>query len=934
VALAPGTRIGPYEIGPPLGAGGMGEVYRATDTALDRQVAIKVLPESFASDPDRVARFEREAKTLAALNHPHIAAIYGLESVHGGGSSHPPTKALVMELVEGPTLAELVGRGGPSEGSPPRPPAPWGGDPPAGEAKAAPLPMAEALAIARQIAEALEAAHEHGVVHRDLKPANVKVRDDGMVKVLDFGLAKLVAAPARPDATASPTITSPAMTQAGVILGTAAYMSPEQARGRDADRRADMWSFGCVLYEMLAGKRAFQGEDVSETLARVLMQDPDWGALPADTPPVIRRLLRRCLARDRRERLADAVSARLDIDEALAAPAGETAAARRTFAERPRWRRPVMAALAAALAAGLAGGGVAWWATRAEAPLASRLTIATSGAAALSVTNNGRDVAITPDGTRIVYIGDNASRIFVRRLDSLDPTPLADLGSPSRLFLSPDGEWIGFVSQGQPRLLRVAITGGPSVPVAPIDGLFRGATWGPDGTIVFATGAATGLQRVPASGGETAVLTTPNRERGELDHQWPVFLPDGRGVLFTIVSTTGVDNSQVAVLDMRTGAQKVLVRGGAEARYLPSGHLLYSAAGTLRAVAFDLERLEVRGTPVPVVPRVGATDAGGANFDVARNGTLVYVAGDERLDARTLVWVDRSGREELLGAPVRAYIYPQFSPDRTRLALAILDQGRDIWTWDLGQRNLTRLTTDPGEDRYPVWTPDGKRLVWDSTRSGVYNLYWQAADGTGVVERLTDSPNTQASHGFTPDGKRLVLREDSAVTGQDLAVLDLEGERRVTTLLGTPFNERNGELSPDGRWLAYESDETGRFEVYIRRFPDVEALKRQVSRDGGRQPLWSPTGRELFYRDPRGAVVGVTTSMGADAAAFGPPAILVPAGYFDGTGGVLGRTYDVSADGRRFLMIKPVKGDEEVPAPAIIVVQHWLDELKRLVPGN
>ncbi|HET9386064.1 MAG TPA: hypothetical protein VFO67_13015, partial [Gemmatimonadales bacterium] len=485
-------------------------------------------------------------------------------------------------------------------------------------------------------------------------------------------------------------------------------------------------------------------------------------------------------------------------------------------------------------------------------------------------------------------------------------------------------------------LKRVASAGGPAVPITRLDGAGRGATWGPDETIVFATSTnLTGLQMVSAAGGKPTVLTKPDAGRGEADHYWPEFLPGGQAVLFTVFSTTGPDNNQVAVLDLRSGMHKILVRGTG-AQYVPSGHLVYVAAGTLLAVPFDLDRLEVRGTPVPVEPAILTTSAGAAIFDVSGNGTLVYLSATRAIDARTLVWVDRGGREEILDDRPRAYIYPQLSPDRTKVAIAILDQERDIWILDLRRQNLTRLTTHPGDDRYPVWAPDGQRLVWDSTRTGAYNLYWQAADGSGDVERLTESPNTQASHTFTPDGKRLLLREDKPGTLQDLVVLELDGKRRVTPLLNGPYNERNAEISPDGKWMAYESDESGQFEVYVRPFPDVNKSKSKISTGGGRQPLWSADGRELFYRDLRGAVVGVTVKAVADTFEPGAPVTLVPPGYYSGSGGIFGRTYDVSADGKRFLMIKEANDSKnaDAPTPTITVVQNWFEELKRLVPAN
>ena len=681
---------------------------------------------------------------------------------------------------------------------------------------------------------------------------------------------------------------------------------------------------------MLTGTRAFGGDDVTDTLAFVITKEPDWTKLPGNTPVSIRRLLRRAIAKDPRQRLSDVAAIRLDIEEALAASADAS-----TFDDARKtatWQRTASIAAAASLVVGLAAGAVTWWATRPEPPRLTRLSIP---AASMSLTNNGRDLAITKDGARVVYVGNNGTQLLVRAIDQVEPTTLTGLGSPSVPFFSADGQSIGFVDLGFD-LKRIAVSGGPAVPICRLDGSGRGATWGPDGTIVFATQAIlTGLQQVSASGGKPTTLTRPEAARGEADHYWPEFLPGGRAVLFTIVSTTGPGNDQVAVLDLQSGKQKILTRGTG-AQYVPSGHLVYVAAGTLLAVAFDLERLEIQGTPVPVESQILTTSAGAATFDVASNGTLVYISGARTFNERRLVWVDRGGgREEILDERPRAYIYPRLSPERDKVALAILDQERDIWVLDLRRRNLTRLTTHPGDDRYPVWTPDGQRLVWDSTRAGAYNLYWQSADGVGAVERLTDSPITHASHTFTPDGKRLVLREDRPGTLQDLAVLEL-GERRVTPLLNSPFNERNAELSFDGKWIAYESDESGQFEVYVRSFPDVDRMKSQVSTGGGRQPLWSADGRELFYRDSRGAVVGVTVKVVGNTLEPGAATTLVREGYYSGGGGTFGRTYDVSADGKRFLMIKEASDSKEAdaPTPTITVVQNWFEELKRVVPKN
>ena len=926
--LNAGTRVGAYEILSALGAGGMGEVYRARDTRLGRDVALKVISDTFALDPDRLARFKREAQVLASLNHPHIAAIYGFED-------SGETLALVLELVEGETLADRIARGA--------------------------IPLDEALPIARQICEALEAAHEQGIIHRDLKPANIKVTPDGVVKVLDFGLAKLarpaeagpyvpqgVGAGFRPPDTSAPTITSPAMmTGVGVILGTAAYMAPEQAKGREVDKRSDVWAFGCVLFEMLTGTRAFDGDDVAEVLSRVLQREPEWEALSFNVPQSIRTMLHGCLVKDRRKRIADIAAALFVLDHQTGLAATGTVSAA-PLPRRPLWQR-IAALTAGALVVAAGATTLTWFATRPVAPRVSRLSLAPTGAAALTISGLDRDLAITPDGSRVVYVGNRGTQLFVRALDALDAVAVFT-GAPRGPFVSPDGQWIGFVD-GIATLKKVALTGGPAVTLATLDRNPRGATWAPDDAIIVATNnESVGLVRVAATGGPTTVLTRPDRAQGELNHAWPELLPGGRAVLFTITAVTGGrDAAQVAVLDLETGTRKVLVRGGSHAHYVSSGlgspkraeresgHLVYAAAGTLRAVAFDLATLETRGTPVPVVTDVVMTlNTGGVDAVVASDGTLAYVLGGA-IGAgfgvpRTLVWVDRQGRETPIPAPPRTYLYPRLSPDGSRVAVSAADREADIWVWDLSRTTLTRATVGPRLDTYPVWTPDGHRLLFGSDRAGARNLYWQAADGTGAAERLTESPNQQNPAGVSPDGRRLIFTEVAPKTADDVMQIELDGTHRVTALVQSPFAERNGIVSPDGRWLAYEANDSGRVEIYVRPFPDVNSGHWQVSTAGGTRPLWARNGQELFYASPTGALMRVGVERASSWAAT-TPTLLVKEGYFTIPDGTLGRTYDITPDGQRFLMIKEAGGTDQTAAPLqIIVVQHWTEELKRLVP--
>ncbi|MGH9254819.1 MAG: protein kinase domain-containing protein [Vicinamibacterales bacterium] len=938
MTLTPGTRIGSYEILSLIGTGGMGEVYRATDTDLERQVAIKVLPEAFATDPERLARFEREAKTLAALNHPNIAQIYGLERSTG-------IHALIMELVEGPTLADRiahvtshaqvtspthVGRVPP----PVRRSLGEGGSKGEGmRHRPAGLPIDETLAIAKQIADALEAAHERGIIHRDLKPANIKLRPDGVVKVLDFGLAKaLDPAPSATDVSQLPTITSPAMmTGMGVLLGTAAYMSPEQARGETVDKRADIWAFGCVLYEMLTGKRLFEGATVSDTLAFVLTKDPDWTVLPPKTPASIRRLLRRCLEKDRRRRLDSASAVRIEIDD-VSAPVQDAVIAEASGGRAWSWRRPVSLALATVGVAATASF-VVWVLMRPSPAPVVRLA-ADSGPELVVVALGGPapDVDIAPDGRHIVYFTNQdvgQRQLNVRALDQLTSSPLY-AGPVSGVFMSPDGQWVGFADRDT--LKKTAIGGGPPVTICklPVPGL-DGASWGEDDTIVFSGMSNHGLWRVSATGGNPEMLTTPDRQKGEEQHVRPQILPGGKAVLFDIVPASGAEGAQIAVLDLQTAERKVLVRGGTTPRYAASGHLVYGVAGTLWAVAFDLARLELIGNAVPLVESVAMNAAGRASFSLARNGTLVYRQAQSV--RRTLAWMNRQGREEAIAVPPRAYSSLTLSPDGTRVALGVSDEQNDIWVWDLSRQALTRLTFDPGDNRGPVWAPDGRRLAFSAARDGAENIYWQSADGSGTEEPLTTSDGNRQliPMAFSPDGNRLLFRGSGPP--RNIEVVTLDGGRDVNNLLQTPFDEFRADVSPDGRWLAYESNESGRSEIYVRPFPDVNAGRWQASTEGGTEPLWARSGRELFYLAPKGEVMAVPVQP-SSTFATGPPQVVVKGNDRVNPSGA-DRSYAVSPDGRRFLMMKDVTPASEAAAPPqLIVVLNFHEELKRLAPTN
>ena len=900
MSLTIGSRVGAYEVLAPLGAGGMGEVYRARDSKLDRDVALKILPDSFAADPERVARFEREAKALAALNHPNVGAIYGMETAAG-------VNALVLELVEGPTLADRIIDG--------------------------PIPPTEAFQIARQIADALDAAHEQGIVHRDLKPSNIKLRPDGTVKVLDFGLARAMSADASKSGGAlsmSPTITTPAaMTGMGVILGTAAYMSPEQARGKPVDKRADIWAFGVVLYEMLTGRRAFGGEEMSDVFASVLAREPDLALLPDDVPGSIRQVLRACLQKDPKQRARDIGDVKLVMAGAFESIAPALVIGNAARPRTSRWRTAVWIAVSG-IVGGAAVGAAVWAFTPRPATRIARFLLDTPEGLALGFgAATASDIAVSPDGARVVYTGGlGGTDLFVRPVDRLETTLLA---RPAiNPVMSPDGGWVGYVGAGTWQ--KVSVTGGPPVTLwKNLAGAPRGASWGPDDMIVFATQGSNGLFRGPAAGGTIEPLTKTSGEKGEAGHWWPEVLPGGRAVLFTIVRNLGSENMEIAVLDLATGAQKTLVRGGSHPRYA-SGHIVYGVAGTLRAVSFDIDRLEVTGDPAPVLEGVLTKQSGAADFSLARDGTLVYVAADADVtERRVLVWVDRKGQEQRIAAPLRAYTYMRISPDGTKVALDVRDEQNDIWTWDFARETPTRLTFDPGLDRAPVWSPDGRRIVFSSQREGaIGNLSWQAADGTGPVEKLGDSQTQRFPTSFSPDGTKLLFWEVGSETQWDMGVVGLKDDRKATALVKTSFNELNPEVSPDGRWMAYQSDESGQYEVYVRPFPNVDDGRWLVSSGGGTRPVWARNGRELFYLVEPGRVMTVPIRPGATFT-YGNPQMVFDGPYLAPNAA---RTYDVSPDGRRFLMIKdaPRQGNDPAPEPKLVIVQHWLEELKRLVP--
>jgi serine/threonine-protein kinase len=922
MALEIGSRLGHYDVTALIGAGGMGQVYQATDTTLNRQVALKILPEAFAGDPDRLARFQREAQVLASLNHPNIAQIHGLEE-------SDDTRALVLELVEGPTLADRIAHG--------------------------PIPVDEALPIAKQIAEALEAAHEQGIIHRDLKPANVKVKDDGTVKVLDFGLAKAF----QPDASdasqsMSPTISlTAAATQMGMVIGTAAYMAPEQAKGKVVDKRADVWAFGAVLYEMLTGRRAFGGGDVSDTLAMVLMKEVDWSLLPADTPASVRRLLERCLARDPKQRIRDIGDAQLAMDGAFESTVTSPEGGSR--GEVARARRTISAAVAAAVVALVVGVliGRTWFG--ASSPLPSQGLIrfaldvspgqhlsggvAMEEASAYALQRPSRpSFALSPDGRLLVYVGSDGdtTQLYRHALDQPQATPIPDTEGASRPFFAPDGRTVVF-SVGDARdnleVKRVPTDGGGVRTIA-ASGAEIGAAyhWTEEDTIPVA--GPGGVYELPANGGSLVQLTRV--ESGERGHTYPLMLPERRGLLFNVQTSFVPSEWPIVVQPLDGGERRVVVDGGSDPRYLPSGHIVFARRGTLMAVSFDVNRLEATGDPVVVLEDVmhgegggnSRLNAGAAQFRVSNTGSLAYVPGGiyPESTVSSLVWVDQRGEAEPLPLPPASYLAPRFSPDGTRLSYGVGGFGDyQLWVYDI-ELGVPRALTSTGENVVPVWSPDGTRLVFRRDSE----LFSIAADGSGEPERVGDGTTGFPSSWSTAN---ILAFLHSAGPGEPLGLwtLEMDGESQPEGFIEAA--SLWPDFSPDGRWLAYVSDRTGEFEVYVRPFPEGAPVER-ISPNGGEQPVWSPNGQQLFYTRPdpetdaqQVMVVDVVTE---PAFRPGQPRMLFE-GPYRGTTPI--RSVDVSPTGNRFVLSEPVEPEPQ-PVTEINVVLNWLDELKRLVPIN
>src|SRR5579862_271163 len=938
--LTPGTKLGPYEIVAPLGTGGMGEVYRARDSKLNREVALKVLPAAMASDADRMARFQREAQVLASLNHPNIAAIYGLED----SSS---VRALEMEIVEGPTLAERiagtrpltqpssVGRAPQVLGPPPSPQARGAG----GEGvRPSPIPLDETLHIARQITEALEFAHERGIIHRDLKPANIKITPDGAVKVLDFGLAKaLTPDPSGTNISNSPTLTA-AATQAGMILGTAAYMSPEQAKGKTVDRRADIWAFGCVLYETLTGTKVFEGETVSETLAAVIKDEPDWGRLSEATPPRVIELVKRCLIKDPKRRLRDIGEARITLEEVQSSPDARppltpllTEEGKREARGGKLWPRTLpwavaaMASLAAIILA------VALW--RATRPVEQPLTRLSVDLGPQAMTALNLTTAISPDGRRLVFAahGPNGKpQLATLLLDQSQATTLPGTENGGNPFFSPDGQWIGFIADGQ--LKKISVQGGAPVTLCSVSPNTMGANWGDDGSIVLGDGTLSPLYRIPAAGGALEPLS--KLAPGEITHRWPQVLPGGGAVLFTgSASASAQDNANIEVLSLKTGQVKILQHGGYYGRYLPSGHLVFLRQGALFGVKFDAQRLEVEGTPSPLLDDVASNSSTGAGqFDFSGAGTFVYLAGKSAAEVWQMAWLDSSGRTQPVLAAPGSYGTPRLSPDGRKLAF--VGEGSDVYVHDLDRDTTSRLTFN-GRSLVPVWSPDGKYLVFRTTGND-FGILWVRSDGAGEPQQLMESLNILVPWSFSPDGRRLLYFEHHPNTGYDLWTLGLDladpdhpKPGKPELFLASPADENVPRFSPDGRWVAYRSNESGTDEVYVRPFPPGNGGKWQISLGGGLYALWAKDGRDLFYEtaDNRIMVMDYTVEGGSFVPSK-PRLWCDKQLFYAGTSNL-----DLAPDGKRFLVLLMSEAKPgEKASVHVTMLLNYFDELRRRIP--
>ena len=896
MSLSPGSRVGPYEILGLLGAGGMGEVYRARDAALGRDVAIKVLPAAVASDPERLVRFDREARLLATLNHPHIATIHGLER-------SGDVRAIVLELIDGPTLADRIAT--------------------------EPMPVAEALRIAGQIADALDAAHAKGIIHRDLKPANIKLTPDGQVKVLDFGLAKALAADSRDaDLSQLSTITA-AGTREGLVLGTVAYMSPEQARGRPTDRRTDIWAFGCVLYEMLTRKRPFTGETTSDTIVAILEREPDWSLLPDSVPPDVTRLVRRCLEKDVKRRLRDIGNTKSDLDESLTLPATHPVPAR-GGSRRPSATMLALVTAAAVLVAVLL---VAW---RAGVFGSSTAPSSQPGGLTRFVERLPDDLqlapapafALAPDGRRIAYVAirNGIRTIYLRELDHESPQALAGSEGADQPFFSPDGRWIGFFAEG--KLKKIPVAGG--APVVLCDATNpRGGAWLPDNSIVFAPSPASVLLRLPATGGTPQPVSTLDRQLNEASHRWPHVLPGGRAILYaagpTVTARDWIE-AHIVAQSIDTGDRRQVAPHGTFPHFAPSGHLLYVQSGIVYAQAFDPVRLDVAGDAFSILNRTtrgGGSNGGAFEWAVSSSGLMVYVPGFE--SEAQIVLVDRRGTERVLQPGGAYYGGPRLSPDGQQLALTIAGAvDSEVWIHDIVRGTSSRLTSG-GRNLWPVWSPDGTQVAYASSRAGSTNVYWRRADGAGAEEQLTSTQYTYFPQSWSAHHAALLLSGTGPQSSIQVALLSSHGNRQPVPV---PID---GALMPgfsaDGQWLAYASNTSGRNEVYVRPYPGPGPTL-QVSTSGGDEPLWAGQGHELFFRHGDDIMSVDLRPVGSRMSA-GSARTLFSGRYALGS---VRTGYDVSADGQTFVMLKLLQPRENMSQFNLAI--NWFDAIKQGTPAG
>jgi serine/threonine-protein kinase len=904
VPIQPGTRLGSYEVIAAIGAGGMGEVYRARDTRLNRDVALKILPDAFAADPDRLARFTREAQTLAALNHPNIAQIHGIEDGPAEGGRY--ARALVMELVEGPDLAQRITQG--------------------------PLPFDEALVIARQVADALESAHDSGIVHRDLKPSNIKVRDDGMVKVLDFGLAKAFEQSGPPSSLSmSPTVLSPAVTGVGMIVGTAAYMAPEQAKGKSVDKRADIWAFGVVFYEMLTGRGLFEGETVSEVLAAVIMREPELSSLPSTVPAHVKQLIARCLVRDPKLRLRDIGEARLVLDGAgspVAAPS--EAQPQRSATGR------LLAVATAILAVALGAMTVAWWyaSTAAPAPL-TRFEVHPPDKVLIGL-DSRPSVAMSPDGSTLAYVArtDGTSHIYLRSRGDLASRVVPGTDNATNPVFSPDGRQIAFFADGALRHTTLDGVVTDVIRIGDTDAPRRGLAWLADGRLVYSPIAVSALVAVDSTGGTPQPLTTLDEKKGERTHRWPFALPGGKAVLFTVGGLGSPDNydtSTIEVVEVATGARHVVLQGASSARYVSTGHLLFARGASVYAVPFDVDRLTTSGAPVQVLQGVnGDTTTGALHLSAGEDGTVAYVPGSTEGGSSRLMWVDRTGEARALSLPEGLYFDPRLSPDGSRVAVAWQTPSagsQDIWVGDLARNTFTRISFS-GNTATPVWSADGKTLYYSfiDPKGGRASIMRKPADGSRDEEQVVSVDARAYLQAVSRDETSAIVNFTPKGGIGDIVRVGLSADAKPEPLVATKFDELESSLSPDGRWLAYVSDETGRFEIYVRDL-SPNGARWQLSTLGGEEPHWSADGRELYYRN--GTMLMMVSVAGKETLEPKTPVVLFT-GLHDLRSDT-GLSYDVDSKGRGFLMVRL---SEENTTSSIIVILNWFDELRRLMAGR